>query len=125
MNKTYKGYELIKAISEGNIKSGSKIEVHNLSLADNLITTIEINSSGSLVWKTGEFDTSMLSNEYYYFKLVEDNNIDIEELWGNCVGDSNQGRDDFMFKNRAKINELVQAVKQLNKEIKSIKESNI
>lgn len=55
--------------------------------------------------------------------LIEDNTIDsIEELWGNCVGDSNQCRDDFMLKNRAKINELVRKYNKLNKEIKEVKE---
>ena len=59
------------------------------------------------------------------FELIEDQTIDIdsiEELWGNCVGDSNQCRDDFMLKNIAKINELVKVAKHLNKEIQSIKE---
>lgn len=56
------------------------------------------------------------------FELIEDNNIDIEELWGNCVGDSNQCRDDFMLKNRAKINELVRKYNELNREIKELKE---
>lgn len=61
------------------------------------------------------------------FELIEDQAIDIdsiEELWGNCVGDSNQCRDDFMLKNRIKINELVRALKHLNKEIQSIKEGD-
>lgn len=49
------------------------------------------------------------------FELIEDEvDIDnIEELTQNCFDDWTEAN---------KINELVQAVKQLNKEIKSIKE---
>ena len=52
----------------------------------------------------------------YNFEIIEDETIDIdniEELTQDCFDDWTEAK---------KINELVQSVKQLNKEIKSIKE---
>ncbi len=40
-------------------------------------------------------------------------NKEIEELWGNTIGNSKQCRDDFALKNRLKINELVRTVNKL------------
>lgn len=91
-----------------------------MSVLDRVVTTI-LYSNAKLNWETGTFDTSCLCNNYYYFELIEDEvDIDnIEELENEIM------QDDWiyyvpMFFN--KTNELVQAVKQLNKEIKSIKE---
>ena len=72
--------------------------------------------------KAGEFNTGFLCSKEARFELIEDETIDIESI-EELVNEVMQ--DDWryyvpMFFN--KINELVQAVKQLNKEIKSIKE---
>lgn len=83
--KTYTGIELLQAIKEGEIKSGTNIEVHDLSVLDRLVTTISVNSDRGLAWKTGEFDTSFLLNDYYYFKITD---IDIQELKEFKVGDT-------------------------------------
>lgn len=77
MSKEYKGYELIKAIADGEIKEGIEIEVHSLKVLDNIIATIKYTNK-RLEWATGEFDTSYLVDNDYYFKVLEDE-IDIQE----------------------------------------------
>lgn len=79
-------------------------------------------SNQKLNWETGEFDTSYLSNNYCYFELIEDNNIDIDCIEEITIGDiaNIDGMANERIKN--KFNQLVQAVKQLNKEIKEVKE---
>lgn len=74
--KDYKGYELIKAISDKEIKDKTKIEVH--SLQDNIIAVIEYKNK-RLEWGTGEFDTSYLFDDNIYFRVLEDNTEEIEE----------------------------------------------
>lgn len=62
------------------------------------------------------------------FELIEDNTIDIESIeeldinYKECVDLGNNTIFDYHNNTRTAINELIQAVKQLNKEIKSIKE---
>lgn len=93
-----------------------------MSVLDRVVTTI-LYSNAKLNWETGTFDTSCLCNNYYYFELIEDNTIDIdniEELDTYKTVETYDWQD--VDTNRMTINELVQAVKQLNKEIKSIKE---
>lgn len=77
--KDYKGYELIKAISDKEIKDKTKIEVHSLKVLDITIAVIEY-SNKRLEWRTGEFDTSYLFNEDYYFRVLEDKTEEIEEV---------------------------------------------
>lgn len=112
--KTYTGIEILQAIKEGEIKSGTNIEVHDLSVLDRLVTTISVNSDRGLAWKTGEFDTSFLLNDYYYFKITDIDIQEIEEIPNEVM------RDDWkyyvpVFFN--KINELVRAIKQLDRQI--------
>lgn len=66
------------------------------------------------MWKPETFSTKCLTSKEIVFEPIEDNNIDsIEEIkvTGNIV-------DTRVLV----INELVQAVKQLNREIKELKE---
>lgn len=79
--KDYKGYELVKAIHNREIKDGTKIEVHSLKVLDNIIAVIEY-SNKRLEWGTGEFDTSYLFDDDYYFRVLEDNTKEIEEFKG-------------------------------------------
>ena len=58
--------------------------------------------------------------KYNTFELIEDNTIDIDNIEG--LEEITEQYVAPIRVNRNKINELVQAVKQLNKEIKSIKE---
>ena len=65
------------------------------------------------------------------FELIEDEPIDIESIEElelirtNFIDMDKNELKDNINKNRINLNKLVQAVKQLNKEIKSIKDSNI
>ena len=64
-------------------------------------------------------------------ELIEDEPIDIESIEElelirtNFIDMDKNELKDNINKNRINLNKLVQAVKQLNKEIKSIKDSNI
>lgn len=109
--KDYKGYELIKAISDKEIKDKTKIEVH--SLQDNIIAVIEYKNK-RLEWGTGEFDTSYLFDDYIYFKILEDNTEEIEEIpqyrIDNCT--------DYNYCYLAeKYNKLAKAVNQIRKDL--------
>jgi len=109
--KDYKGYELIKAISDKEIKDKTKIEVH--SLQDNIIAVIEYKNK-RLEWGTGEFDTSYLFDDYIYFKILEDNIEEIEEIpqyrIDNCT--------DYNYCYLAeKYNKLAKAVNQIRKDL--------
>jgi hypothetical protein len=114
----YKGYELLKAIVNGEIKEGSRFRI------DGYKQIIEYNS-GILYYIDDNFDevsSSVIIN--CIFELIEDETIDIDNIeeldkckfgYGNTISYQESKFID-------KVNELVLAVKQLNKEIKSIKE---
>ena len=125
--KDYKGYELIKAISDKEIKDKTKIEVH--SLQDNIIAVIEYKNK-RLEWGTGEFDTSYLFDDNIYFRVLEDNTEEIEELdkqkakneiW--TYTDANINKSNLYCLSLytehhivPKINELVKAVNSIRKD---------
>ena len=102
--KDYKGYELIKAIHDGEIKDGTKIEVHDLKVLDRFLTIIEY-SERRLNWENGNWSTGDLFDDNIYFRVLEDNTEEIEELpiYNNVATDE-----------RLKINELVRAINKLN-----------
>ena len=115
MNKKgYKGYELIKAISDKEIKDKTKIEVHSLKVLDIAIAVIEY-SNKRLEWRTGEFDTSYLFNEDYYFRVLEDNTEEIEELEITEIVQNRLVKE--IKENREKINELVKAINSIRKDL--------
>ena len=109
----YKGYELLKAIADGEIKDGSKVIAPN---------DIQYTYNGiAFKDENGNFMNEEFSDREYAmfdFELIEDEiDIDsIEEL--KSVTNNIDGTICIMNK----INELVQAVKQLNKEVKELKE---
>lgn len=80
-----------------------------------MVTTI-IYTNEKLNWETGTFDTSYLSNNYCYFELIEED-IDIQAI--------EEANEDLRFPDwstdakflRRKINEIIQAVKQLDRNI--------
>jgi len=113
--KTYTGIELLQAIRNGEIKGGTKIEVHDLSVLDRVVTVIQVNERKGLEWKNGEFDTSMLLNDYYYFKPIEEpEEIDIQAIEDLGVIDYKG----IPIKSLSlKINELVQAIKQIDNKL--------
>lgn len=129
MSKVYKGYELLKAIADGEIKNNTKIEIKGRFSGD-LIGSYFIYNEGALCFPIYEPDGVKYSDEMkmsdlinWEFKLIEDEieiDIDsIEELENEVMQDDWRYYVPMFFN---KINELVPAVKQLNKEIKSIKE---
>ena len=110
--KDYKGYELIKAISDKEIKDKTKIEVH--SLQDNIIAVIEYKNK-RLEWGTGEFDTSYLFDDNIYFRVLEDNTEEIEELEITEIVQNRLVKE--IKENREKINELVKAINSIRKDL--------
>lgn len=109
----YKGYELLKAIADGEIKNGTKVISKDCS--NNRIIYFNVNE---LCWKdNGE---SVFNSIYlldflnYNFKLIEDE-VDIDSIEKlESITNNIDGTVCIMVK----INELVQAVKQLNKKVK-------
>ncbi len=107
------------------LKNGTRIEVHDLSELDRLVTTIHINKDKGLVWRTGEFNTSMLSNENYCFELIE-NKINIQDIEECDINVSCQELDHNIRDLESYTNNIVLlAIKQLDREIKEIKSLNI
>ena len=115
MSKTYKGWELMKAIADGEIKEGSLISF------DNIIWIVDEYSD--IVKHQKEYIT--LFNTYKAieiangeFRIINDEiNIDnIEEYkqehTERCI--------DIDIRN--KINELIKAVKQIDKRVKKLEE---
>ena len=101
--KIYKGYELYIKIANGEIDKNSKFKDNN-----NIIW----------IWNGTDFETEKYSYSDIVFsqmdfELVDEIDIDSIEEIDNITP---------IYNYYLKINELVQAVKQLNKEIKSIKE---
>lgn len=108
--KIYKGYELIKAIHDGEIEQGKSIEVYEYYpfMKDKKIATIKF-VDNKLKWIAGEFDTSYLFDDYNYFMVLEDNTEEIEEL--KIFDDDGETERDI----KEKINELVRVVNKLRK----------
>lgn len=109
MSKTYKGYELIKAMSDGKIKDNSKIIVYRSTFMGNSSSTIYYRNK-RLEWDTGDFDTSYLLDDTTF--EVEDNEIeelDINIDFSEIVHNVQDVQD--------KINELVKAVNQIRKDL--------
>lgn len=108
--KIYKGYELIKSIADGEIKEDTKFremeENRYYIVKDRKLLEQE---------DTGIYNSKLESLQITYgvFELIEDE-LDIDNMTENKWMSSSE--------RNFKINQLVQAVKQLNKEIKSIKE---
>lgn len=110
----YKGYELLKAIADGKIKEGSRFKAgYRTFIVRDGYLFVECDNQQ-------EYATSFELT--WDFELIEDE-IDInsiEEL------DEYEREDLYDWKDvrdiALKMNELVQAVKQLNKEVKELKE---
>lgn len=115
MSKVYKGYELMKLVSEG--KLNLKQKVNTLSL-DYKNCTIDF------VLKDSAFNVMDLD-----FELIEDE-IDINNIKDLYINDKTIGEDEIEFWTGRKldivlgnrINALIKWAKQADKEIKSIKE---
>jgi len=113
--KDYKGYELIKAIHDGEIKEGTRIEVHDLRVLDRLLTIIEY-SERRLNWENGNWSTGDLFDDNIYFRVLEDNTEEIEELKYDVVDEN--GRGWYKLDTIAdKVTELIKAVNEIRKDL--------
>ena len=110
--KDYKGYELIKAIHDGEIKDYTTIEVHDLSTLDHIKSKIEY-SNKRLNWIAGEFDTTCLFDDNIYFRVLEDNTEEIEEIPEECIEDCTDRNYAYLA---TKYNELVKAINSIRKD---------
>lgn len=102
--KKYKGYELIKAITNGEIKEGTEFLIKNKTKVyyDGRILRYKETYCG--IVPNTEIGMSWLTEE---FELIEENK-EIEKLNDNDTYDYNHVA--------LKINELVRAVNRINKE---------
>ena len=112
MSKIYKSWKLIQAIADGEIKKGTKFK-------DKDKKEVEWDGNNFVFIDSGRDYTSVLSDIYFIneeFELIEDEiDIDnIEEL--KSVTNNIDGTICMM----CKINELVQAVKQIDKRVKKL-----
>ncbi len=113
MKMKYKGYELLKAIADGEIKEGSLILFDSIIwIVDEYSDIVKYKEEHITLFNTYKAKEIAMSD----FELIE-NKIDIdsiEEL--KSVTNNIDGTVCIMNK----MNELVQAVKQLNKEVKEL-----
>ena len=120
-----KGYELLKAISDGEIKDGTKIEIKG-RFGESLKGSYFIYKKGSFIFPIYKPD----GTEYYVsvgihdlinfsFEVIEENK-EIKELnkisYDEFKYTDNKHRFDLTNIEYDKINELVRAVNKLNKE---------
>lgn len=116
MSKIYKGYELLKAIADKKIENGTKIEIKG-RFSGNLIGSY-------FVYNEEAFEYNIYTPENkiyeelsirdildYEFKILE-NEIDIDNI--EEIDEERYIITDVL----KKINELIQAVKQLDKKLK-------
>lgn len=96
--KTYKGYELMKLVSEGKVSFNQKVSTTNFEYENCTIDFVIKDRAENIM----DLD----------FELIEDE-IDIESIEEININDRFYRTD-----NINKLNELVQAVKQLDKKIK-------
>ena len=117
-----KSNELFEQIHAGQINDNTKIKVIN-ELTGDILTVIKY-KEGMLKWKTGEFDTSFLCNIDIEFVIEENKEIEeMKEINKNLVV-PNSTADDIR-KIIIKINELVQAVNKINKDLEKSQILNI
>lgn len=141
MSKVYRGYELIKAIADGEIKDGAKIIPHYPN--NNCTVEYFIYEYGFLTayyengFNNDNVNVCIFLQNSRTFELIEDETIDIDNInldkiikvfediemcldrLSVKISSAGQGSIDN-YLDRYKYD--LQAVKQLNKEIKSIKE---
>ena len=123
MGKTYKSLELMKAIEEGKIKKGSKFKnKEGKEIKWNGFNLVFVDSDEYYMQKVN--DITFLKES---FELIEDEiDIDsIEELNDTCYDVNIMSDDDLEFyhnKTRKSINEILQAVKQIDKRVKKLEE---
>ena len=97
-----KGYELIKAITEGKVKDNATIKV---KMGNTYKATLKYENL-MLKWESGDFDTSILCSKEANFEVIEENK-EIEELNEDWEY-TQRGADKYLIReNRKTINKLV------------------
>lgn len=119
----YKGYELLKAIADGEIKEGTKFKCLNEKpmqyYPDSNIYRYE---HGNFLGRFGGFNIlSIVNKDFEIVQKQEEIDIDsIEEIKLRPSDREHLSFGGLIFEE--KINKLVQAVKQLNKKVKKLEE---
>lgn len=113
-----KSNELFEQIHAGIIKDNSTIKV--MTEEGQVITKIKYENKG-LKWEQGKFDTKYLCDIDIEFE-VEEPYIDIQGI-EEFSSEYTMNNVEFQFQD--KINQILLAVKQLNKEIKELKSLDI
>ena len=119
MSKTYKGYELVQAIAEGKIKEGSKFIFRYKNVAWNGRNFYYIDIDEYLL--KGISDCEFI---FGTFELIEDEEIDIQAIENINAYKLPENGQDFYNMSEChklwyyKIDELIKAIKQLDKRIK-------
>lgn len=117
----YKGYELLKAITDGEIKEGTKFKCLNEKpmqyYPDSNIYRYE---HGNFLGRFGGFNIlSIVNKDFEIVQKQEEIDIDsIEEIKLRPSDREHLSFGGLIFEE--KINKLVQAVKQLNKKVKEL-----
>lgn len=109
MSKVYTGIELLEMMNKGKIKQHTKFKSDEFGIVEKIGFNFFNEKDENLFSLSSTWD--ILKQD---FELIEENTIDIEsieEVYGFTNTSYLQG----------KYNELVQALKHLNKEIQSIK----
>lgn len=124
MGKTYKGWELMKAISDGEIKNGSRFNIHRTYSAIAVLEDriLHIEDGNKRILTTNDL-------LIYTFELIEDE-IDIDSIEEFEIVGCNIKLNDTLLPTENiindmildKMNKLVQAVKQIDKRVKKIEE---
>lgn len=125
--KIYIGYELMQAIAEGKIKEGTKFK--------NLDSTVKNDNEDIYTYKNNNLigrhgGTNLVSLLNCRFELIEDEEIDIQaieevnhyDIISAVEGKTLENINNELAKYSLTINELAQAVKQLEKRTRKEKE---
>ena len=106
----YKGYELLKAIADGEIKEGSLILFDSIIwIVDEYSDIVKYQEEHITLFNTYKAKEIAMSD----FELIQDE-IDIDSIKEMKLDEI----DDVTYY----INDLIKAVKQINKKIKELKE---
>lgn len=130
MSKTYKGWELLKEIEEGNIKEGTKIKVRPFEGCEDIYKYNGddfINEYNEELMTSEHSIGSLSASDFEIIENQEEINIqDIKEINHYSVfsvvdGLTIENTDAELATISVTVNELIQAVKQLDNKIKENK----
>lgn len=119
--KIYKGYQLMKAIADGEIEEGSRFKVKALwngsYVYDNRIAIVKYKN---IVYEEEEEIITSWTIINSEFELIEDETIDIESINELLKIEPYEADKTDIVINRNKINEILKWAKQQEKRIKKL-----